>query len=198
MAVLGTPAEEGAVTAAARLDTLARLTDDLAHEIKNPLHAAVINLEVLRRRMSRLAGGEDAVRVAEIVGTELDRVSRRVELLLRLSRPDGGQPVRADVVVAEVAELLELVATHRRVAFRSEGVERAREVSRPAGELRMLLLAGALEVMERAGVRAVRMTVQGDSEAPEVVFEATDGGALVGDPVAVDLLDPGRAAGLSS
>ena len=33
---------------ASRYALLSRLADDLAHEIKNPLHSMVINLEVLR------------------------------------------------------------------------------------------------------------------------------------------------------
>ena len=37
-----------------KLELVERLADDLAHEIKNPLHSMVINLEVLRRRLTRL------------------------------------------------------------------------------------------------------------------------------------------------
>jgi two-component system, NtrC family, sensor histidine kinase HydH len=187
------------VSPEARLDVLTRLADDLAHEIKNPLHAAVINLEVLRRRVSRLEGGGDAVRIAEIVGGELERVGRRVELLLRLTRPDAGRAARVESVVDEVTEILGLVATHRRIAFTHQGSEGVRAVSRPAGELRHRLLAAALEVMEREGVRSVALHLRGEPEAPEAVLIGTDAaGGTVGEAVELDLLDPGRAAGLSS
>jgi CheY-like chemotaxis protein len=69
-----------------KLDLLERLADDLAHEIKNPLHSMVINLEVLKRRLNRVKNGEvdDVLRYAGVLGEELDRVHRRIELLLRL------------------------------------------------------------------------------------------------------------------
>src|SRR5690606_30390207 len=41
-----------------KLALVERLADDLAHEIKNPLHAMVINLEVLRRRIAARHGFE--------------------------------------------------------------------------------------------------------------------------------------------
>src|SRR5688500_17512833 len=72
-----------------KLELLERLADDLAHDIKNPLHSMVINLEVLRRRAARVGGdeGDDLQRYAGVLSTELERVNRRIELLLRLSRP---------------------------------------------------------------------------------------------------------------
>ena len=36
-----------------RYELVSGLADDLAHEIRNPLHAIVINLEVLRLRVTR-------------------------------------------------------------------------------------------------------------------------------------------------
>ncbi|NIP60786.1 MAG: hypothetical protein GWO00_23330, partial [Gemmatimonadetes bacterium] len=55
------------------LELVSRWADDLAHEIKNPLHAMVINLELVKRR----ATGEDAgalIQRAEVVESELYRV----------------------------------------------------------------------------------------------------------------------------
>ncbi len=69
-----------------RMDLVSRWADDLAHEIKNPLHAMVINLELVKRR----AGDHDTeavVRRAAAVESELHRVHALIESLLRLVRP---------------------------------------------------------------------------------------------------------------
>jgi hypothetical protein len=69
-----------------RLDLVSRWSDDLAHEIKNPLHAMVINLELVKRR----AGDADPsplIERAEVVESELHRVHGLVDSLLKLVRP---------------------------------------------------------------------------------------------------------------
>ena len=52
-------------TRANRYDILSRLADDLAHEIKNPLNAIVVNLEVLRRKIETGATREPVVASAQ-------------------------------------------------------------------------------------------------------------------------------------
>lgn len=99
-----------------KLDLLERLADALAHEIKNPLHSMVINLEVLKRRLSRPPGESgDVLRYATVLGQELERVNQRIELLLRLSRPErgGAEETTLNELVEEVMELVSLEARHR-------------------------------------------------------------------------------------
>jgi len=79
------------VLRANKLDLLERLADGLAHEIKNPLHSMVINLEVLKRRVARADSPDEVQRYIGVLAGELERVNRRIELLLRLSRP-GRRP----------------------------------------------------------------------------------------------------------
>jgi signal transduction histidine kinase len=82
---------------ASRADKLARieqLADELAHEIKNPLHSMVINLEVLQLKLSKLgAPGQELLRFTTILGVEIDRLNRNVDLLLRATR-SGSDPVQ--------------------------------------------------------------------------------------------------------
>jgi signal transduction histidine kinase len=91
-----------------KLALVERLADDLAHEIKNPLHSMVINLEVLRRRIARLEGdsNEDLLRYAGVLNAELERVSRRVELLLRLVRPNRESEDEATLAEGMPAKIL--------------------------------------------------------------------------------------------
>jgi signal transduction histidine kinase len=108
-----TPSDIGAN----RFDTLSRLADDLAHEVKNPLHAMVINLELLRNRI-RKGEGEKALARVELIEEEVRRVNTLVEGILQLLRPwkDAGQ-VHLDRLMEDMRAVLELQAKLARVEF---------------------------------------------------------------------------------
>jgi signal transduction histidine kinase len=135
-----------------KLDLLERLAEDLAHEIKNPLHSMVINLEVLKRRISRAEaeGTADILRYVDVLGSELERVSHRIELLLQLVRPSrGGEPVPLDELVDELGELVELEALRRSVHahFQPEVVGSLARVPREVA--RQVMLNLVLSVLDR-------------------------------------------------
>src|SRR5690606_31396497 len=72
---------------AIRYDLVSRLADDLAHEIRNPLNAIVINLEVLRGRVQRGDTAAALERIA-VVEQETRRLHLIVDRLLQLLRPE--------------------------------------------------------------------------------------------------------------
>lgn len=108
----------GAVIRANRYDILSRLADDLAHEIKNPLNAIVVNLEVLRRRAS--TGSPDAVlERADVIEQEIRRVHGLVDQLLQLLRPARAEagPLAVDGIIDSLTAALEVQAKAARVAL---------------------------------------------------------------------------------
>lgn len=152
-----------------KLELLERLADDLAHEIKNPLHSMVINLEVLKRRAARVdgEGAEDLQRYAGVLAAELERVNRRIELLLRLSRPGrAAELATLAEVLEELLELLELEGRHHEVPVEYRPGERAVRVRLPRETGRQVILNLVLDALESAGAGA-RLTItleQGDAE----------------------------------
>ena len=101
-----------------RYDVVSRLADDLAHEIKNPLNAIVVNLEVLRRKLA--AGAADAaLERANVVDEEIVRVHTLVDQLLQLVRPPRSEsgPVSLDEVLNELRPVLEVQAKAARAGF---------------------------------------------------------------------------------
>jgi C4-dicarboxylate-specific signal transduction histidine kinase len=137
-----------------KLDLLERLADDLAHEIKNPLHSMVINLEVLRRRIARLGSDEqgEVQRYVGVLGTELERVSRRIELLLRLARPTrGAEAATLDEMVEELLELLHLEARRNDVEVRFELAAPFARVNVPREPVCQVILDLVLKMLERLG-----------------------------------------------
>jgi len=135
-----------------KLSIVERLADDLAHEIRNPLHSMVINLEVMRRRLARLEGDatDDLLRYAGILDRELDRVIRRVDLLLHMLRPyrEGEEPTTLTGVLEELRELVALECERHGVQLHMETSPAIVEPSLPPGAVRQLILGLVLDALD--------------------------------------------------
>ncbi len=95
------------VTYSAKLAALGRLTSGVAHEVKNPLNAMMIHLELLRERLG--APAEDVQQSLEVIGSEIRRLDRVVQGFLRFMRPQELALKRVDLsaVLASLVALLE-------------------------------------------------------------------------------------------
>lgn len=134
---MGDPDRERLERQANRLELVSRWADDLAHEIKNPLHAMVINLELVKRR----AGGdpEPVIERAEVVEAELHRVHELVDSLLRLVRPWPATTTAAvDKVFAALLPVFAARARIRKVEYHHEPGEGI--AAMPPGDLALVLL----------------------------------------------------------
>jgi signal transduction histidine kinase len=91
-----------------RYELVSRLADDLAHEIKNPLNAIVINLEVLRARI-RKGASNAALDRADVIEGEVRRLHQLVDRMLQLLRPDRDEAstLALDHVLDELLPLVE-------------------------------------------------------------------------------------------
>lgn len=147
-----------------KLDLLERLADALAHEIKNPLHSMVINLEVLKRRLSRPPGESgDVLRYTTVLGQELDRVNQRIELLLRLSRPErgGAEETTLNELVEEVMELVTLEARHREARVEYEPAAQMVRVRLGRQAARQIILNIVLDALDGlVGGQVLRIAVR--------------------------------------
>ena len=163
-----------------KLALVERLADDLAHEIKNPLHSMVINLEVLRRRISRLSDTDqgDLLRYAGVLGGELDRVTRRIELLLRLVRPErGGELTTLGQTVEEMLDLVELERERHSVAIDFEAAQfplRGHLRREHAWQLSMNLLLEALDSAAPGGTITIRSELLGDRVVLRITTQTND------------------------
>jgi signal transduction histidine kinase len=151
-----------------RFELVSRLTDDLAHEIKNPLHSMVINLEVLRRRVSS-GEREAALDRATVIEHELQRLHRTVDQLLRLLRPEPeAQTLDVDQAMGELVPLLELQTKLAHIEFRYEPCGSAALVTirRDAFNFAVLNLAEAL--LEPLRTRGGCLAITGECEPGEI------------------------------
>jgi signal transduction histidine kinase len=85
---------------AERLASLGTMAAGLAHEIRNPLNAAHLQLSVAQRRLTREAGAPDvagALEAGALAAGEMQRLAGLVEDFLQFARPHPLALVRADL-----------------------------------------------------------------------------------------------------
>ena len=124
-----------------RLDLLSRLAGDLSHEIKNPLHAMVINLELVRRRVEK-GDRESALERVSVVEGEIRKVHGLTAALLESLRPARVVTDESDflAVVGEMVPLFTARARLARLDFAYETDDRSVTVALSAVELRQVVL----------------------------------------------------------
>lgn len=161
---------------AAHLDLVSRWADDLAHEVKNPLHAMVINLELVKRR----AGAADAASVverAEVVESELERVHALIDSLLRIVRPwPPATSVSVDDLFRSLRPVLSARARVRRSEYHHEPCPAI--VAMPPGDLALavvFLVDRALE--SAAGGGRIDTRCERVDGGLRIVFTGSPGGA---------------------
>ena len=76
---------ENEIELSRRLAAIGRLTSGVAHEVKNPINAIVVHLELLREKMREV--DPDTRRHMDIIGSEIHRLDRVVETLVDFNRP---------------------------------------------------------------------------------------------------------------
>jgi PAS domain S-box-containing protein len=97
------------ISYSAKLAALGRLTSGLAHEVKNPLNAMMIHLEIARERITNVPVAQTARESLDVIGQEIRRLDRVVQGFLKFARPQelALKPVDANALLQEVAALVE-------------------------------------------------------------------------------------------
>jgi signal transduction histidine kinase len=152
------------------LSAMGTLALNLAHEIRNPLNAAVLQLHLLGRQFDKLPI-EDETRAAlhgkaKIVGDEIGRLSRLLTEFLELARPRGviRELVHFGKLVGDVIDLEQGSAAARGVVVERELANECVLLG-DAEKLKQVVLnlvMNALEAMKDGGRLAVRVACDGD------------------------------------
>jgi PAS domain S-box-containing protein len=177
--------------------SLATLTAGLAHEIRNPLNAALLQLELLGRIGSRVADAAQRGRIVEctqLVQSEIQRLSRLLEEFLGLARPRtlARRPV-------DIRGLCEGVAGMQRPVAEAAGV--TLRVTAPPGLPRVLgdppkltqvlvnLVVNAIDAMREAG-KTGEIELTGEQVGDRVIVGVADRGPGVDARIAGEMFRP--------
>jgi signal transduction histidine kinase len=111
---------EDEIETSRRLSASGRLTRGVAHEVKNPINAIVLHLQLLQNKLKEV--DPDTRRHMDIIGSEIHRLDRVVQVLVDFTRPRDLHPEEIDF-----RRLLEDVAMLAAPDAKQHGVEIARE-----------------------------------------------------------------------
>ncbi|HEX7960538.1 MAG TPA: ATP-binding protein [Terriglobales bacterium] len=160
-----------------RLADVGRLTRGVGHEVKNPINAIVVHLELLRNKLQN--ADPAAVRHMDIIGNEIRRLDRVVQTLVDFTRPMelrlSDHDLRA--IVDEVITLAAPDAERHNVHMMNETSPLALPVKVDADLFKQALLnivINGAQAMPEGGVLTLR-TRRHESEA-QVEIEDEGGG----------------------
>lgn len=102
-----------------RLAAISRLTGGVAHEIKNPLNAMALHLEVLKGRLNGQIAGQYPE--LDVIGREIKRLDTVVKTFLNFNRPVelNYKPIDFTELVLQVLALVSAEANARNIALKT-------------------------------------------------------------------------------
>jgi signal transduction histidine kinase len=152
---------------ASRLTAISHITGGVAHEIKNPLNAIVLRLDLLKARAISGAPEEELIPEIDVLSREVLRLDRVVKTFLDFSRPVKVhfEEIDLSALAGEVAHLMKPQAERSNVVLTCEG---SADSSTMRGDADMLkqavlnLVTNALEAMKGGGRLRIAVEKQGE------------------------------------
>jgi signal transduction histidine kinase len=171
-----------------RLAAIGRLTSGVGHEVKNPINAIVVHLELLRNKLS----GPDAraMRHLEIIESEIQRLDRVVQTLVDFSRPVELQLKEQDLrrIVSGVLMLASAELETHNVRVSSHMPERPMITKVDADLIKQAILNVVLngaQAMSQGGDLHVTLREDGRMAAIEI----SDSGSGIPDDIRAKIFD---------
>lgn len=147
-----------------RLAAIGRLTAGVGHEVKNPINAIVVHLELMRSKLNHPEAS--TLRHLDVISSEIQRLDRVVETLVNFSRPVELQLKEQDLrrIVSAVLSLASAELETRRVDVESHLPDRPVMVKVDGDLLKQALLNVVLngaQAMTAGGKLEVRLISDG-------------------------------------
>jgi nitrogen fixation/metabolism regulation signal transduction histidine kinase len=147
-----------------KLAALGRLMAGVAHEVKNPLNAMTIHLELLKQKLARqpamlaanagvatgVGGRPDVDKHVNVISSEIRRLDEVVVGFLKFARPDELklQPLRMSDLISDIATTIAPEAERNNVSIKLDCPSDAPEINADPGMLRQALLNLALNACQ--------------------------------------------------
>jgi signal transduction histidine kinase len=139
-----------------RVTSLGRLTAGVAHEVKNPLNAMTIHLELLKQKLGSGATADSTEPHVDVIAREIRRLDDVVQGFLKFARPEELtlRPVSPATMADEVLKTLAVEANLTGVTLETVIAADVPDIEADAGIMRQALLnlaKNAVQAMPNGG-----------------------------------------------
>jgi signal transduction histidine kinase len=167
---------ENEIELSRRLAAIGRLTSGVAHEVKNPINAIVIHLEILRERMLQM--DPETKRHMDVISSEFQRLDRVVKTLVDFSRPMELRLEETDLrrITDDVVAVLGPEAQQHGVTVLNERSPKplpARVDEDLVKQALLNVVLNGVQAMQNGGTLTVRSFTQGENGTIEVIDQGT-------------------------
>jgi signal transduction histidine kinase len=162
---------EDEIETSRRLSASSRLTRSVAHEVKNPINAIVLHLQLLQNKLEQ--ADPDTRRHMDIIGNEIHRLDRVVQVLVDFTRPRDLRLEEVDMrsIMEEVAGLAAPDAERHGVQVTRELPEEPLMVRVDADLVKQAVLnlvLNGVQAMAQGGTLTLASCREGDNIRTEV------------------------------
>ena len=159
-----------------RLSAAGRLTRGVAHEVKNPINAIVLHLQLLQDKLRQ--DDPDTRRHMDIIGNEIHRLDRVVQILVDFTRPRDLHLEETDMrrILEEVGVLASPEAGRRRIQILHDLPEEPLVVRADPDLMKQAVLnlvLNGVQAMTRGGT----LTLAARRDEESILIEVRDQGS---------------------
>jgi signal transduction histidine kinase len=159
-----------------RLAAIGRLASGVGHEVKNPINAIVVHLELLRQKLQQ--ADPATRRHMDVIGSEIHRLDRVVQMLVDFTRPVELRLTDLDVrkLVDDVTQLASPDAARQGVKIERQLPAESLLARADSDLLKQALLnvvLNGVQAMPQGGTLSIRASKEDD----EIMVEVRDQGS---------------------
>ncbi|MDE3199210.1 MAG: PAS domain-containing protein [Acidobacteriota bacterium] len=165
-----------------RLSAISRLTKGVAHEVKNPLNAILMHVELARMKIAH--GDYDIEQQMEIISSEILRLDRVVKTFLDFTRP-----VQLNLSDVRLADFMQEIASLAGPQAAAAGIEIVEDI-----KVEDAIIAVDADLLKQAVLNILVNAVEAMKDGGTLRIEA----ALRGDTADIRIIDngPGIPSGI--
>ncbi len=161
-----------------RLAAIGRLASGVGHEVKNPINAIVVHLELLRQKLQQ--ADPATRRHMDVIGSEIHRLDRVVQMLVDFTRPVELRLTELDVrkLVDDVTQLASPDAARQGVSIERQFPAEPLLARADSDLLKQALLnvvLNGVQAMPQGGTLSIRASKEDD----EIMVEVRDQGSVI-------------------